>query len=131
MTYGPMVVGMGCHNAFWADGDDMQYYYVPEGFVRKYGSRAGLRANHDVTLIGWDDSVKKEYFTLNLTAFGEDLSYTPPGDGAWIIRNSCGTDRHDEGDFYMSYYDYFISTDVDHAAFGQIESGSNYNHAEA
>jgi C1A family cysteine protease len=54
--------------------------------------RAG--GNHAVTIIGWDDSFA-----------GTNFSTTPPGNGAWIVRNSWGTSWGDAGDFYVSYYD--------------------------
>ena len=50
--------------------------------------------NHVVCLIGWDDTFPKENFVE-----------TPPGDGAFIIKNSWGTDWAEEGFFYISYYD--------------------------
>ncbi len=51
-------------------------------------------ANHLVSIVGWDDSYSKDNFNI-----------TPPGDGAWIFKNSWGTDWGDGGYAYISYYD--------------------------
>ena len=59
--------------------------------------RAGLESGslHCVMIVGWDDHYAKENFTIE-----------PPGDGAWIIRNSWGNYQNsDNGYFYMSYYE--------------------------
>ena len=50
--------------------------------------------NHAVTIVGWDDNYPKENFLI-----------TPPGNGAWIIKNSYGTEKYDKGYIYVSYYD--------------------------
>ena len=50
--------------------------------------------NHEISIVGWDDNFSKDKFTI-----------TPPGDGAWIVKNSWGTGWGDEGYFYVSYYD--------------------------
>ena len=55
--------------------------------------------NHGVTLIGWDDNYSKDNFYI-----------TPPGDGAWIIKNSWGDTVGDQGYFYISYYDTTFAT---------------------
>lgn len=51
---------------------------------------------HTVTLIGWNDNFPKEYFIE-----------TPPGDGAWILKNSWGENASGtkNGFFYISYYE--------------------------
>ena len=49
---------------------------------------------HIITVIGWDDNFPKENF-----------STTPEGNGAWICKNSWGTDWGKDGFFYISYYD--------------------------
>ncbi len=58
----------------------------------------GMTANHAVTVVGWDDNYPAENFSI-----------TPPGDGAWIIKNSWSDVWGDKGYFYLSYYDTTIS----------------------
>ena len=53
-----------------------------------------LWSNHAVCIVGWDDTFSADNFII-----------TPPGDGAWICKNSHGTEFGDEGYFYVSYYD--------------------------
>lgn len=59
-----------------------------------------LGADHGVTLVGWNDTFSRYNFRV-----------TPPGDGAWIIKNSWGTDWGDDGYYYVSYYDKDIATE--------------------
>lgn len=68
---------------------DTYGYYCP----------AKVSTNHGVSIVGWDDSFSKNNFTE-----------TPPADGAWIVKNSWGTDWGDNGLFYLSYYDATIYT---------------------
>ena len=51
-------------------------------------------SNHIVCLVGWDDNYPKENFLT-----------TAPGDGAFIVKNSWGSEWGDNGYFYISYYD--------------------------
>lgn len=71
--------------------DDFTTYYLPDG--------SSSLGGHAVTLIGWDDAYPKENF-----------SYTPPGDGAFIFKNSWGTWPGYDGYFYISYYDRSLDT---------------------
>ena len=57
-------------------------------------SNTFLTANHAVTIVGWDDNYSKNNFATK-----------PPGNGAWIIKNSYGTNWGDKGYYYLSYYD--------------------------
>jgi C1A family cysteine protease len=60
-------------------------------------------ANHEVLAIGWDDDFPRE----NFNSFA-----TPPGDGAFIIKNSWGTEFGEDGYFYLSYYDRAFGPDL-------------------
>lgn len=51
-------------------------------------------ANHAICLVGWDDNFSAAHFMVS-----------PPGNGAWLARNSWGTSWGDEGYFWISYYD--------------------------
>ena len=51
-------------------------------------------ANHAVDIVGWDDTYSRNNFSTR-----------PRGDGAFIARNSWGTNWGKAGYFYVSYYD--------------------------
>ncbi len=55
--------------------------------------------NHDIVVVGWDDDYPKESFNNE-----------PKRNGAFICKNSWGTDFGDEGYFYVSYEDPNICT---------------------
>ena len=66
--------------------NDYNYYYYDNI----------MPSNHAVTIVGWDDNYSRYNFgNIN----------TPAGDGAFIVKNSWGTDWGKDGYFYVSYYD--------------------------
>jgi C1A family cysteine protease len=67
--------------------------------------------NHGVTVVGWDD---------NREIAGA------PGKGAWIIKNTWGADRLENGFMYVSYYDTRLSTMTSSYAF-PLENTVIYN----
>lgn len=50
--------------------------------------------NHEITIVGWDDSYSKDHFEGNANK-----------NGAWLIRNSWGNGVGDQGYFWVSYED--------------------------
>jgi hypothetical protein len=62
-------------------------YYYP-------GGHSPDGANHAIALVGWNDNYSRSNF-----------NHTPPGDGAFIVKNSWGTWWGEAGYFYISYYD--------------------------
>ena len=92
-------------------------YYNPKTFG--YYANESEYSNHEISIIGWDDKYSADNFLI-----------TPPGDGAWIIKNSWGTDWGNDGFFYISYYDnsFLGSLDItDHAVAVIIENEMSYN----
>jgi hypothetical protein len=66
--------------------------------------------DHYVTLVGWDDNFSKNKF-----------STVAPGNGAWICKNSWGTDWGDGGFFYISYYDKSLMANAVGFTFDNVE----------
>ena len=81
MNYGALYTGIYWDDSF-SKGESYYYYGV-----NPYG-------NHAITIVGWDDTYSKDNFR-----------YAPPGDGAFLIKNSWGEDHGNEGYYYVSYYD--------------------------
>lgn len=84
--------------------DTAAYYYPSEAI-----------SNHAVTIVGWDDN----YSAKNFADYMQ-----PAQDGAWIIKNSWGTEFGDGGYFYISYCDPTISEFYVIDA----EAADNYDH---
>lgn len=79
------------------------------------------QANHEVCIVGWDDSYSRSNFLQGTDDYGD--SKTPPADGAWIVKNSWGSGSrpfpdnypwgiNGEGYFYISYYDKSLADPV-------------------
>ncbi|WP_407416360.1 C1 family peptidase [Methanobrevibacter sp.] len=64
-----------------------------------YYNNKNITMNHVVCAVGWDDDYPASYFPT-----------TAPGNGAFIIKNSWGTEFGDDGYFYISYYDVSFCT---------------------
>ena len=81
--------------------DEKNPYYNPDTYAQYVNETK--KPNHEVSIIGWDDNYPKENFLI-----------TPPGNGAWIIKNSWGSDFGENGCMYVSYYDKTLldSTDL-------------------
>jgi C1A family cysteine protease len=82
MTYGGLMTSMYFSNSSY-DSINTAYYY-----------NGSSSSNHAVVIVGWNDNFDKNKFAS-----------LPPGNGAFIIKNSWGTGWGENGYFYISYYD--------------------------
>ena len=124
LKYGAVAASTFMHsNTF--NGETSHYDFYSDG-----------SGNHAITIVGWDDDYPKENFTHTTNTHGQSISYTdlsgkkvtlteeeartattPPGNGAWIVQNSYGSEFGASGFFYISYYSYdlqpwFVALDL-------------------
>lgn len=56
-------------------------------------------SGHAITIVGWDDNYSRRNFKAGCQ---------PPADGAWLIKNSWGSEYCDEGYLWISYFDRYL-----------------------
>ena len=94
------------------DADSDSEYYNRDHSSYYYDGSEGI--NHDVVIVGWDDNYSRNNFNK-----------TPEKDGAFICKNSWGTEFGEDGYFYISYCDAHIcETSV---VYTKLEPSDNYD----
>lgn len=109
MKYGAVYTFFQAQAAYF--NRDFSTYCFPK-------SKVSVGCGHAVAIVGWDDSYSRKNF------------YVPPeGDGAFICKNSWGTDSGEDGYFYISYYDKYLGrgTGDFNTVFCGLEASDNYN----
>ena len=86
MEHGCVSAGVCAEDAFWGSSKKNLY--------SDFKGKEIPTADHEVLIVGWDDDYPASNFRT-----------TPPGDGAWICKNSWGQNSGNNGFFYLSYYD--------------------------
>ena len=89
-------------------GDRGAYYYTGD-----------CDPNHAVTVVGWDDDYPASNFKQGKR---------PPGNGAWLVKNSWGANAGDNGYLHISFYDKTFLRE-DGAVFIPATAGEDYTTA--
>lgn len=93
-------------------GGKKSQYYNPESSAYCY---IGMeKPNHDIVIVGWDDSYPAENFATK-----------PEQDGAFICVNSWGDKFGENGYFYVSYFDSNIG--IRNIVYTVVEDRNNYD----
>lgn len=102
-----------------AHGSVMLSFCADEEFLTDNCFYANIPAfpNHAVTIVGWDDSFDRTHF-----------SPRPYRDGAWLVKNSWGTEEGDGGYFWVSYDDRSISAMIGFSLTEADRYQLNYTH---
>ncbi len=101
--YGGAYVAMGWYGSAYKSSTASYYY------------DGGSGTNHGVLIVGWDDTYPATNFAT-----------APPGNGAFIVKNSWGASWGSSGCFYVSYYDTKFGRDGVMAVIG-ADAISNYS----
>jgi C1A family cysteine protease len=103
-THGPTTM------AFLWSSEHVYSDTTPYGTVYDYAGCAEEvgYANHLVSIIGWDDEVPH---------------YETPGEGAWLVKNSWGTDWGNAGYFWLAY-DSSCMTEVAYLTYEDTDAGA-------
>ena len=94
-------------------GNSSSRYYNSSTYSYYYDGEE--KPNHDLVVIGWNDSYPKESFSTK-----------PSRDGAYICKNSWGESFGDGGYFYVSYDDVNICQQS--IVYTKIAGNDNYDH---
>lgn len=95
--------GTTAAQSFFYNEETCAYYYPEE-----------KQQNHDIVILGWDDSFSRFLFRQ-----------MPDCDGAFICQNTWGDDFGKDGIFYVSYADVNIAASG--IVYSKIEAADNYD----
>lgn len=84
MKEGSVLVAVYINNAYLNQGADGCAYYQNYSAI----------TNHEMIIVGWDDNFSVNNF---------DADIRPSSNGAWLVKNSYGTEYGDGGFFWISY----------------------------
>ena len=124
MQNGALSVGMFYARAFdsfdygAADPPSTATYYCNVAAGETYSGYT-VGENHGVDVVGWDDGFPAARFSASAAG-------VPPGDGAFLVRNSWGGAWGDHGYFWVSYYDRSFAWD-ECTSYSRVDPASDYS----
>ena len=104
VTYGAVNSDLNWANSNYKDSVYSYYYSGPK------------TVNHAINIVGWNDNFPKDNFI-----------YAAPENGAFLCRNSWGSNWGDGGYFWISYCDTSLANSNNNVVFINADSTSNYD----
>lgn len=101
-----------CHDEKYYNSTNQWYRSEP---LAEYNPTE-TKTNHAITIVGWDDNYSKDNFG----------TYKPSSNGAWLCKNSWGSNWSKDGLFYISYEDAPNLNGT--ATFFDYGAGDNYDY---
>jgi len=98
-----MALSYGSQNSEYYNSGTNSYFY-----------NGDETPNHAVVIVGWNDNYPKQNFAI-----------TPESDGAFICKNSWGTEFGEDGYFYISYEDVYVCSQV--VVYTVLADADNYD----
>ena len=77
---------------------DVDSYRTKGSHYTYFNNSHGKQTNHDVLLAGWDDDFPRSNFVPK-----------PKHNGAWLVKNSWGTARGNEGGYFWMPYEQYMT----------------------
>lgn len=132
------IMQYGAVGASYYDNDAYGSDYYKKKIAPKYSGPAVYYnydkelSNHEVVIVGWDDNFDRNRFkyTYNnvLNSQKGHTPILPASNGAWLIKNSRGTDYGDKGFVWVSYEDTSLNGQGKRAYVFDFEPADNYAH---
>lgn len=110
LSYGAVSSSFYCADKGF-DDSLTNYYYASK--ASSFFTQDG--GYHAIAIVGWDDNYSKNNFKTK-----------PSGNGAFICKNSWGTESGENGYFYVSYYTATFGF-LENTVYNDCESNDNYD----
>ena len=115
IDYGAMYLSfLNFYSNYYMSDNGVEVYYTNGYPLNGYEDNM----NHAVAIVGWDDNFSREHFPEEMR---------PENDGAWLIKNSWGTDYGSTAEGYEGYFWMSYESVINHVAQITVQSAEEFD----